>query len=176
MTKNYKSNQFPSFWTKIMQITDTFTSLSVSLETTIARTISPSITGSVCPTRDSFTFVTCYKKQKYNNINNGIWVAIEALRTACIQNREEKQIRHVAIVAKFLDDDKPNGCLNMRWFCAFSNSIDLIQFHLICQMLAKFSGVESETTVWFEKKIVVFTYSIKRAREIQRRLRTYKKE
>ena len=28
-----------------------------------------------------------------------------------------------------------------------SNFIDPIQFHLICQMLAKFSGVESEMTV-----------------------------
>ena len=72
------------------KLTRTFTSLSVSLETTIARTISPSITGSVCPTRDSFTFVTCYKKQKYNNNKNGIWVANEALGTACIQNRGKK--------------------------------------------------------------------------------------
>ena len=148
-------NSFFPFEQKLCKLTRTFTSLPVSLETTIACTISPSITGSVCPTRDSFTFVTCYKKQKYNNINNGIWVAIEALRTACIQNREEKQIRHVAIVAKFLYDNKPNGCLNMKWFCAFSNSIDLFQFHLICQMLAKFSGVESETTEWCEKKNVM---------------------
>ena len=81
---------FLLFEQKLCKLTHTFTSLPVSLETTIARTISPSITGSVCPTRDSFTFVTCYKKQKYNNINNGIWVANEALRTACIQSRGKK--------------------------------------------------------------------------------------
>ena len=40
--------------------------------------------------------------------------------------------RHVAMVAKFLDDDK-----KIR---TASNFIDLIQFHLICQMLAKVSG------------------------------------
>ena len=51
------------------------------------------------------------------------------------------------------------------------NFIDLIQFHLICLKLAKFSGVESEKTVSkFRKKnenfCVVFTFSLKRAREI----------
>ena len=50
---------------------------------------------------------------------------------------EEKSIRHVAIVAKFLDDNEPK-----TWIRTVSNFIDLIQFHLICQMLAKFSGVE----------------------------------
>ena len=48
-----------------------------------------------------------------------------------------------------------------------SNFIDLIQFHLICQMLAKCSGYfESERTISkFRKRkrrfCVVFTYSIK---------------
>ena len=58
-----------------------------------------------------------------------------------------------------------------KWICIVSNFIDCFKFHLICQMLAKFSGVESERTVSMfrkEKKHfrVLFTYSIKRAREI----------
>ena len=68
----------------------------------------------------------------------------------------------------------------------FQDFIDLVQFHLICQMLGKFSGVKSERTV-FElrkrKKNCVFTYFIKRAHEIrefhvvvvQRRLRNVQK-
>ena len=50
------------------------------------------------------------------------------------QSREEKSLRHVAMVAKFLDDNKP------KWIRTVSNFIDLIQFHLICQMLKKFLG------------------------------------
>ena len=49
---------------------------------------------------------------------------------------------HVAIVAKFLDDNKPK-----TWIRTVSNFIDLSHFHLICQMLVKFSGVEFERTV-----------------------------
>ena len=50
---------------------------------------------------------------------------------------------------------------------------DPIQFHLICQILAKFSGIESERAVSRLRKrkrkfFVVFTYSIKRAREIRK--------
>ena len=64
------------------------------------------------------------------------------------------------MIAKFLDDNKPK-----TW--TVSNFIDLIQFHLICQMLAKFFGVEFERTVskfWKRKKknCVVSTYFIKR--------------
>ena len=49
--------------------------------------------------------------------------------------------------------------------------MDLIQFHLICQMLSNFSGVESEGQhLSYEKGKehfhVVFTKSLKRAREI----------
>ena len=73
-----------------------------------------------------------------------------------IAYREEKSLRHVAMVAKFLDDKKP-----------ISNFIDLIQFHLICQMLAKFSGLNPNGPyVSLEKEketfCVVLAYSIKR--------------
>ena len=57
-------------------------------------------------------------------------------------NREEKSLRHVAMVAKFLDDNRSKTCIRTA-----SNFIDLIQFHLICQMLAKFSGFEFVRTV-----------------------------
>ena len=47
------------------------------------------------------------------------------------------------------------------------------QFHLICQVLANFSRVESERTVFKLRKrkeifCVVFTYSIRQAREISK--------
>ena len=38
------------------------------------------------------------------------------------------------MVAKFLDGNKPK-------IRTVSNFLDLIQFHLICQVLAKFSGL-----------------------------------
>ena len=75
----------------------------------------------------------------------------------------------------------------MKCIRSVSNFIDLLQFHLICQMLAKFSRVKSERTVSkFTKKKkenFVLTYFVKRVHEIkkfhvavlQRRLRTYKK-
>ena len=63
-----------------------------------------------------------------------------------IDNREEKSLRHVAMVAKFLDDNKPKTSLKKRVRTA-SNFKDFIQFHLIWHMLAKFSRVESERTV-----------------------------
>ena len=58
--------------------------------------------------------------------------------------KKEKSLRHVAMVAKFLDDNKPKTTFK-RWIRTVSNFIDLIQFPSICQMLAKFSG--SEKTV-----------------------------
>ena len=60
-------------------------------------------------------------------------------------SREEKSLCHVANVAKFLDDNRPKMSLK-KWIRILSNFIDHIQFHLISQMLAKFSGVESERT------------------------------
>ena len=75
------------------------------------------------------------------------------------------------MVVKFLDDNKLKTSLK-KWIHAVSKFIDLIQFHVICQMLAKFSGVESERTVSKfrirkRKFCVVLIYSIKRAREIR---------
>ena len=61
--------------------------------------------------------------------------------------REEKStLHHVAMVAKFLDDNKPKTS-HKKWIRTASNFIDLIPFYLIWQMLAKFSRVESERTV-----------------------------
>ena len=50
-------------------------------------------------------------------------------------NREERSLRHVAMVAKFLDDNKPKNSLR-----TVQNFINFIQFHLMCQMFAKFPG------------------------------------
>ena len=55
----------------------------------------------------------------------------------------EKSLRHVAMVAKFPDVKKPKTSLKKR-IRTVSNFIEIIQCHLICQMLAKFSGVESQ--------------------------------
>ena len=87
-------------------------------------------------------------------------------------NREEKSLRHVVMVAKFLDDNKPKMS-RTKWIRTSLNFIRLIQFYLIWQMLATFSQVESERTVFkFRKKkyniCVVFTHSIKRACEIKK--------
>ena len=46
--------------------------------------------------------------------------------------------------ARLLDDNKPKTLTEKKWIRTVSNFISLIQFHLICQMLVKFSGVESE--------------------------------
>ena len=53
---------------------------------------------------------------------------------------EEKSLRHVSMVAEFLDDNKPKKSLK-KWICTVSNFVDLVQFHSICQLLAKFSGL-----------------------------------
>ena len=73
-----------------------------------------------------------------------------------LANREEKSLRHVAMVATFLDDNKPKTSLK-KWNRTVSNFIDLNYFHFICQMFVKFSGVESEKTVskFRKKKIFV---------------------
>ena len=76
-----------------------------------------------------------------------------------------------------------------KYIRTVSNVIDLNQFHLICRMLVKFSGFNpkgSHLSLEKEKETfcVVFTYSIKRAREIrkihvavvQRRLRNVQKK
>ena len=57
------------------------------------------------------------------------------------QNREEISLRHVAMVAKFLGDNKPKNVT-----LAVSDIIDLVHFQLICQMLAIFSGLNPKGT------------------------------
>ena len=72
-----------------------------------------------------------------------------------------------------------NENVTLKWICIISYFIDLIQFHLICQMLTKLSGVDSERTISVMKK-----YPMKRACEIkkfhvalmQRRLRSEQKK
>ena len=54
--------------------------------------------------------------------------------------REEKSLRHIAMVAKFLDDNKPKTSLKKQ-IHTVTNLINLVRFHLICQMLAKFQGL-----------------------------------
>ena len=86
--------------------------------------------------------------------------------------RAKKSLSHVAMVSKFLDDNKRKTSLK-KWIRTASNFIDLIQFHLIWQILAKFSRLESERTISeFRKRkrqlFVVFTYSIKWASEIMK--------
>ena len=86
--------------------------------------------------------------------------------------RENKSLRLVAMVAKFPEDHKPKTSLK-KWIRTVSNFNDVIQFHLTFQMLAKFSGVESERTVSKLRKrkrkfCVGFTYSTKQARVIRK--------
>ena len=57
-------------------------------------------------------------------------------------NVQEKSLRHVAMEGKFLNNNKPKTSLKKR-ICTVPNFIDLIQFLLICQKLAKLCGGES---------------------------------
>ena len=91
---------------------------------------------------------------------------------ANILNREEKLLRQVALVANFLDDNKPKTSLT-KSICTVSNFIDVTQFHLIYKILAKLYGVEPERNVsGLEKRKrqcwAVLTNSIKRASEIRK--------
>ena len=58
------------------------------------------------------------------------------------------------MVAKFLNDNKPETSLEKRIRAVSNINFDyLIQFHLICLMMAEFSEVKSERTVSkFRKK------------------------
>ena len=68
------------------------------------------------------------------------------------------------MVAKFLDDNKPKIYLKIK-FVLFHSSILFNAISVICQMLAKFSGLNPKQK---ENNCVVFTNSIKRAREIRK--------
>ena len=59
---------------------------------------------------------------------------LRSLSIINFSNREEKSLHHDAMVAKFLDDNKSLK----KHICTVSNFIAFIQFHLICQTLAKF--------------------------------------
>ena len=88
-------------------------------------------------------------------------------------NREEKSLRHVAMVAKFLDDNKPKTSLK-KGIRTVSNFVDFIPFHLICQILATLfqvlnpKGQDLSLQKGKENFYVVFTCSIKWAREIRK--------
>ena len=86
-------------------------------------------------------------------------------------NRGEKTLSHVVMIGNFLHDNKPKTSLEI-WIRTVSNLANLIQFHLICQILAKFSGVESERTASKLRKrpciFVLCSRTIKRAREIRK--------
>ena len=74
------------------------------------------------------------------------------------------------MVAKFLLDNKLEIHLKIK-FALFQTS--LILFHLICQMLAKFSGLNPKGPyLSLEKEretfCVVFTYSVKQVHEIRK--------
>ena len=66
----------------------------------------------------------------------------------------DKSLRHLVMVAKFLDENKAKTSLKKR-IRTVSNVIDLIQFHLICKNLAKLSEVESERMVSKLRKIKI---------------------
>ena len=95
-------------------------------------------------------------------------------------NRQEKLLRHVAMVAKFLDENKPKIHIKSKF--ALFKLVGLIQSHFICQMLAKFSGRNPKgqyLTLEKEKETfcVVFTYSVELARVtvVQQQLKNVQK-
>ena len=71
---------------------------------------------------------------------------------------EEKSLRHVTMVAKFLDDNKPKTSLK-KWNRTVSDFIDL-SFIL--------SNVGEIFWGWIQKALTYFTYSIKQASEIEK--------
>ena len=72
--------------------------------------------------------------------------------------REEKLLRQVAMVAKFLDDNKPIKPLKSLRYSHYFNFTDLIQFHLIWQILAKFSFGPYLSLSKFRKRKRQFLY------------------
>ena len=92
------------------------------------------------PTRTSV--IRCVSVRNVANGKRSVLNFVSLATRTRVVNREEKSFCDVAMVAKFLDDNKPKTALKKRIFALF-----LIQFHLICQMLAKFSGFESERTL-----------------------------
>ena len=80
--------------------------------------------------------------------------------------REEKSLRHVAMVAKFLDDNKPKKSLKslfaLKLHRSYSFSFNLA--NLLWDLIYRYLSLENES----DNFCVIFTYSIKRAREIRK--------
>ena len=82
--------------------------------------------------------------------------------------REKKSLRHVVLVAKNLDDNKPKKSLYSHYLKLHRS----FQFHLIYKIFAKFSFglylLLSKLRKRNGQLLYVFTYSIKRALEIRK--------
>ena len=78
-------------------------------------------------------------------------------------DREEKSLRHVAMVAKFLDDNRPIKSLKSL-FALFKTSPILFNFYRYFYRIYRYLSLEQES----DNICVEFTYSIKRAREIKK--------
>ena len=114
------------------------------------------------PTRTSV--IPCVSVRNVANGRRSVLKFVSLATRTLLVNREEKSFRHVAMVAKFLDDSKPKTALKKWIFALF-----LIQFHLICQMLANFSGFEPERNLSkFRKGKRRLHLLHKRAREIRK--------
>ena len=114
------------------------------------------------PTRTSV--IHCVSVRNVANGKRSVLKFVSLATRTLLVNREEKSFRHVAMVAKFLNDSKPKTAFKKWIFALF-----LIQFQLIRQMLAKFSGFESERTLFtFRKKKRKLHLLHKRAREIRK--------
>ena len=98
-------------------------------------------------------------------------------------NGEEKSLRHVAMVATFLDDNKPKIHLKSK-LALFQTSSTLFNFIWFVKCWRNFLDLIRKDKKTKKKLCVVFTQSIKRAREIkkfhvagvQRRLRNVQKK
>ena len=73
-------------------------------------------------------------------------VARRKKKQSPVSIERRKLLRYVAMVAKFLDDNKTKTSLK-KSIRTVSNFINLTQFHLIRKILAKLSEVEPEKTV-----------------------------
>ena len=81
-------------------------------------------------------------------------------------DRTEKSLRHVAMVAKFLDDNKPKTSL-LKWVRTVSSFIDVIQFNLFVKYWRNSLGLNPKgPCLSLEKKKEnfwdVLTYFVKR--------------
>ena len=97
---------------------------------------------------------------------------IAALLLDCFFNREEKSLRQVAMVANNNFGWQQNEKVTKQSIRTILNFTDLIQFHLICQIFAKFSFGPYLSFSKIRKRkrqfLYVFTHSKKRALEIRK--------